>query len=345
MKNIFKNKIRIALVFGLVAAFLVSTTVVVNADVLTLAPKGNKKIRIGVLDLISQIEVAALANSLYIKEGKKRGWDVRVTDLKMNYAEAPNIMENMINAGYDAILVNWTDPKYYKDQVKKAFDKKIPIFTNTGGNVIPYLTADFGPSNYAFGAMSSEYMASKLKSGDKVLISTDTTVTCCVYRRIIAERVFADQKIKVVQQLTFTAGDPYQVGYDQVKNALTSDVNKEIKGIWCDWEGRGQSAARAAMDMKRPDIMVVSSDDSPMTYSYIRDNPTYHATSGIIAKEALVVAHMFTELDKLFAGKPFQTGTTFFINPYLVTKDNLPPKGYYYKEDGNYSGKPDFKVK
>jgi hypothetical protein len=184
-----------------------------------------------------------------------------------------------------------------------------------------------------------------LKSGAKILVSADTTVTCCNERRIIAERVFADRKIKIVQQLTFTSGDPYQIGYDQVKNALTGDVNKEIKGIWTDWEGRGQSAARAAMDMKRPDIIVVTSDDSPLTYTYLRENPTFHATSGIIAKEAMLVAHMFTELDKFFAGKPLRTESVFITNSYLVTKENLPPKGYFYREDGNYSGKPDFKVK
>jgi ABC-type sugar transport system substrate-binding protein len=345
MRSIFKNSIRIVLLLGLAALFLVSTTMAVNADVLKIEPKGKKEIKIAVLDLISAIETAAQTNSHYMKEGKKRGWDVRVFDLKMNYAEAPNILETMINAGYDAILVNWTSPKYYKAQVKKAFDKGIPVFTNHCGDLVPGLAAEFAVSSYAQGAMTADYISTKLKAGDKILMSTDPTVAPCINRRIVAERVFEDRKITIAQKLYFTSGDPVQVGYDQVKNALTADVNKEIKAVWTDWEGRGQSASRAAMDLKRSDIIVATTDDSPLTYTYLRENPTYHATAAMIGKMGILVERMFKELDNVFAGKPLQTETVIIpVSSYLVTKENLPPKGYFFRDDGNYSGKPNFKV-
>ena len=34
-------------------------------------------------------------------------------------------------------------------------------------------------------------------------------------------------------------GDPWQWAYEQTKNALLADTNKEIKGIWSAWEGFG----------------------------------------------------------------------------------------------------------
>jgi hypothetical protein len=56
--------------------FLATTLGSAQAGVFQIKPKGNKKIKIGVLDLISSIEVAALANNWYRKHAKDRGWDL-----------------------------------------------------------------------------------------------------------------------------------------------------------------------------------------------------------------------------------------------------------------------------
>src|SRR5208283_3305717 len=71
-------------------------------------PKGAKQIHIGILDWSSKIAVAALWNEAYKKAAEKRGWKVTIFDIDMDYSKSQTFMDNMISAGYDAIIVNWT---------------------------------------------------------------------------------------------------------------------------------------------------------------------------------------------------------------------------------------------
>jgi ABC-type sugar transport system substrate-binding protein len=117
---------RLKVVFMLFVAvvFLATTLGAAQAGVFQIKPKGNKKIKIGVLDLISSIEVAALANNWFRKHAKDRGWDLQVFDINGDYAKAQSMMENMITAGYDGIIINWTDFKY-EDEYGYEASKKI----------------------------------------------------------------------------------------------------------------------------------------------------------------------------------------------------------------------------
>jgi len=81
MKTINKG-----LVLSLTLMIVATSLGVANAGkVLQIKPKDNNKLKIGVIDLVSSIEVAALTNKLYIKEAKARGWDCHVYDLKPTF--------------------------------------------------------------------------------------------------------------------------------------------------------------------------------------------------------------------------------------------------------------------
>ena len=79
----------------LVLVYAVTCIGLANAEVLQIKPKGDKKIKIGVMDLISSIEVAALFNQRYQKWSKERGWDCQIFDLNFNFAQAGPVMENV----------------------------------------------------------------------------------------------------------------------------------------------------------------------------------------------------------------------------------------------------------
>ena len=69
------------------------------------------------------------------------------------------------------------------------------------------------------------------------------------------------------------------------------------------------------------------------------------ATSGTLGLTWQWTGRLFQNLDKIFAGKPFKDQEVWFSTPYLVTKDNLPPPGYYYSDCGYDGRPPDFEVK
>ncbi len=137
MGNGIMKKIQTVLIVLVAFIFIATTLGTAQAGTFQIPPKGKKKIKIGVLDLITAIEVSALANNYYRKWAKERGWDIQVFDMGFNYANAQGIMDNMITAVYDAIIVNWVDFKYYPKQVLKAYEKGIPVQGIACGNNVP----------------------------------------------------------------------------------------------------------------------------------------------------------------------------------------------------------------
>ena len=71
-------------------AFLSLTAVTCFAEgpAMKIAPKGKKKITIGVIDPNAGIEVAAQFNKKHRAEAARRGWDIRFVDLKDNIPQA-----------------------------------------------------------------------------------------------------------------------------------------------------------------------------------------------------------------------------------------------------------------
>jgi len=335
-----KKATRVLMVI-LALVYVFSAIGLANAEVMQIKPKGDKKIKIGVMDLISSIEVAALFNQRHQKWSKDRGWDCQIFDLNFNIAQSQTVMENMISAGYDGIIVNWTAPKYYEKQIKKAFDKGIPVIIIAGFNMVPGLIADFVAWNSAMGGMTAEYLSGRLKRGDKIIAYYYTGIASAVTRFAFAKAGFDAYGIEIAQEMSPTPGkDPAQDAYDSIKNALLGDTKKEIKGIWALSDSHGVSAARAAGDVGRKDVIVVTADDSPRTYEALRTLPNLQGVVGYNGTANVFMDDMFAIFEKVFAGEPVETHQYRGLDCYLVTKENIPPRGYFYSPCGSYEGRP-----
>jgi len=345
MKRILKMNQK-PLIIILTLIFVAVTVGSAGAEVMKIKPKGNKKIKIGVIDPNASIEIAALCNKEHKAAANARGWTLQYFDLKDNFSEGITFMENMISAGYDGVILHWQPLKTIDKQIKKAFELGIPIITIAAqGSRFPGVVTDCGPLEGAASAISAEYLASKLQAGDKVLTINIPVIESHTTRLTSAKGVFEAYKIKIAQELYFPlTGDPMQWTYDQTKNALLGDTKKEIKGAWTAWEGFSISAARAAHDIGRDDFMVVGLDDTPNTYNMMRTLPTYVGTAGFCSLLKEINGKIFDIFDKIFKGEPIETQKYYGYVSRLVTKENLPPKGYFINPCG-YKGRPDFEVK
>ena len=79
-------------------------------------------------------------------------------------------MENMISAGYDAIIIHFMGLRVCEKQIKKAFDKGIPVITVAAmGAGYPGVVAEVGPMDAGMAAPTAEFIASKLGPNDKVV--------------------------------------------------------------------------------------------------------------------------------------------------------------------------------
>jgi ABC-type sugar transport system substrate-binding protein len=320
-----------------------------SAEVMQIKAKGKKKITIGVMDLISAIEVAAIYNAAYKKEAEARGWDAKVFDLQLNIPQSQTVMENMIVAGYDGIIVNWTSPHFYAKQVKMAFEKGIPVITVGEGITHPGIIAEVGQYYGVSGGLTAQYLSAKVKGTQpKIVAFIDTRLEISKIKYAVAKSIFNYFKFPILAEIDLASaqGNPSVWAQEQMQNLILGDKNKEIKGVWSFWEGAGLPVAEACAKAGRNEIVVVTCEDSPRTYEMIRNLPTLHAASGgngVFLKSS--VKKLFGIFDSIFSGKPANEQQLIEAIPYLVTKENLPPKGYFLNPSQQYSGPKDFAVK
>jgi ABC-type sugar transport system substrate-binding protein len=203
------------------------------------------------------------------------------------------------------------------------------------------------------GGLSAQYLASKLKGAPgkkgKIVMYHDRRLELAKLKFSVAKSILNHFGIPVVTEVDVgsSEGNPSVWSKEQMKNLLLADTNKEIKGVWTYWEGAGIPAAEACAELGRSDIVVVTCEDSPRTYEMIRTLPTLHGTSGgnrIFLESS--VKKLFMLFGDIFAGKPTEDQQLIEAIPYLVTKENLPPKGYFYNPAvKKYTGPPDFAIK
>ena len=329
------------------ALIFVTTTVWSAGPEMKIKPKGDKKIKIGVMDPMAAIEVAAVFNREHKAAGAARKWEVQYFDLKDNFPESVTFMENMISAGYDGIIIHFMGVKVCEQQIKKAFDNGIPVITiSCMGGAYPGIVAEVGPMEAAMAATVSEYIASRLRPVDKVITIHIPLLHTHVVRQTSAKGVFQAYNLKIAQELFYPlTGDPMQWAYDQTKSALLGDTKKEIKGVFTAWEGFGVMAARAAHEIGRDDVIVGTVDDSPNTYTEIAKLPTLHAASGFACMNKEINSTVFSIFEKIFKGESVPSQKVYPYPARLVTKDTLPPRGYFVNPCGYKGRAQDFQVK
>jgi ABC-type sugar transport system substrate-binding protein len=319
-----------------------------EGPIFKITPKGSKKITIGVIDPNAGIEAAAQFNKKHSAEAAKRGWNVRFVDLKDNIPQGVTQMENMISAGYDAIILHWMPLKVIDKQIKMAFDKGIPVICLIcQGARTPGVLADIGWMEAAHGGMLAEYLGNSLQAGDKVVTITVPMLEKHAIQLGGFKGVADVYKLNIVQNLQFQfSGDPVQWAYEQTSNVLIADAKKEIKGIYVSNDSLGIPAARAVHDRGRDDIVFVMSDDSPMVYHEMPKLPALKAVAAMAIHEQQLNALAFSILDKAFKGESVVSQKWYPTLGSLLTRDKLPPPGYSYDASGGYkTRKPDFAVK
>jgi ABC-type sugar transport system substrate-binding protein len=338
-----KKTMRVFMVI-LALVFVTTTLNSAMAGTFKIEPKGDKQIKIGVMDLVSAIEVAAHFNNLYSQWAKARGWDIQVFDLGGDMTKAASTMDNMITAGYDGIMINWTAPSAYAPQLKRAFDEGIPVIICAGDGMAEGMLANFVAWDTSMSGLTAEYLAGSVKPGSKLLAIYNSQIPVAAKRLRLAQLVFKESKLEVKQVL---APDPQMdmevSSFDRVTNALLADTKKEIKGIWAQSDGQGLPAARAALALNREDVVVVTADDTPRAYEALRTMPNLIGVAGYNGNVVSMIDGVFGIFEDAFAGKPVRTNQFRGLDVYLVTKETAPPKGYFYNPRGTgYKGPKDY---
>lgn len=122
--------------------------------------------------------VSTLNNPFFVsmKEGaeqkaKELGYDLVVLDSQNDPAKERSNVEDLVQLGVTAVLINPTDSDAVETSVKAANNKNVPVITldrqSNGGEVACHIASD----NVKGGQMAAEFALDKLKNKDNILVA------------------------------------------------------------------------------------------------------------------------------------------------------------------------------
>lgn len=104
------------------------------------------------------------------KKAKEMGYDLVVLDSQNDSTKERSNVEDLIQQGVAALMINPTDSDAVKNSIQVANDKKIPVITldreSNGGEVACHISSD----NVKGGNMAAEYMLDTLKNKDLIKV-------------------------------------------------------------------------------------------------------------------------------------------------------------------------------
>lgn len=104
------------------------------------------------------------------KKAKELGYELVVLDSQNDPAKERSNVEDLVQQGVGALIINPTDSDAVKNSIQVANDKKIPVITldrqSNGGTVASHIASD----NVKGGSMAAEFILDSLKDKQKIRI-------------------------------------------------------------------------------------------------------------------------------------------------------------------------------
>ncbi|WP_068774821.1 substrate-binding domain-containing protein [Paenibacillus sp. FJAT-26967] len=268
---------------------------------------------------LSSVTTNEMVESLK-KQAAERGWKTNVIDTKGDVGQLASRMEDVISTKTDAIVIVSTDPNQLKTQIKKAADKKIPVFGCDSG-YIEGMSMNATSDNVAMSKMITEHMTQAIGSKGNVVVLTHRPHPGVLKRTQQLDEMLKSQPAitKVTEQQVQVPG-PIENARKQMESLLLA--NKEegsITAVWAGWDEAAIGAAQAIEAAGRKNILVTGIDGNSQAVDMIKKGSPLGATvKQNFAGMADIVAK---QMDLVFQGKPVES-TELYAPASLITKDN-----------------------
>ncbi|WP_110113432.1 ribose ABC transporter substrate-binding protein RbsB [Bacillus sp. CGMCC 1.16541] len=218
--------------------------------------KGNKdEIKIG-------LSVSTLNNPFFVslkdgvvEEAKKQGMDVVVVDAQNDSAKQVNDVEDLLQQGVDALLINPTDSAAISTAVQSANSIGVPVVTldrsAEKGDVATLVASD----NVKGGQMAADYIVEMVGEGAKVAELEGVPGASATRERGKGFHNVADEKLEVVAKQT--ADFDRTKGLNVMENLLQG--NPDIQAVFAHNDEMALGAIQAISSSGR-EILVVGFD-------------------------------------------------------------------------------------
>lgn len=309
------------------------------------------KIKLGILQLNAQAEVAfRIAEGARIS-AEALGWEVIVCDSLGDPARMASCASSLISQNVDAIMTVAIEPAPVMAQLREAQKRNIPWIT-LGGGATPneLVTAQYAPLETEMSSLLHAYLIKRLPErgpGEKTIaISTFSQVWAGKQR---SDALYADLKgtgISVVDEHVSDLANQIADARQSVTHQLTAFPNVDALLGTADYTlpVMGQLVAQRFPGKSFPDRpLVVGYLDDLVNLDAIRKSQADALATmrldacGWVAVDQLA-AHLSrgTALNK----EAYQQSTTAYgmnlTEATLITAENLPPEGKYVDPTGDF---------
>jgi ribose transport system substrate-binding protein len=214
-----------------------------------------EKVKIGLsVSTLNNPFFVSLKNGV-VKEAKKQGAEVVVVDAQNDSAKQVNDVEDLLQQGVDALLINPTDSAAISTAVQSANSLGVPVVTldrsTEKGDVASFVASD----NVKGGQVAADYIVEQVGLGAKVAELEGVPGASATRERGKGFHNIADKKLDVTAKQT--ANFDRTKGLNVMENLLQG--NPDIKAVFAHNDEMALGAIEAINSSGR-DVLVVGFD-------------------------------------------------------------------------------------
>ncbi len=253
---------------------------------------------------------------------KEKGWDVNVIDTQNDVAAVISRIEDAVNQGVDAIVIN-VDPTQVAAGLETAKAANIPVVGMDAGSD-PLLATNVTSDGVAMAETTAGYVVDRINGEGNVVMFVFDAFPPVQVRGAKADEIFAaNAGIKVLDRITPDVSDG-GIADSRAKMDAVLAANPEpgsIKAVWAAWDQPALGALQAieAAGRQGEGIVITGIDANPQAREEVAKGGNFEAT---VAQDFAGIGAAAAEADAgLLAGTAPATAVTF-VPTKLVTKDN-----------------------
>lgn len=252
-----------------------------------------------------------------------KGWDVNVVDTAGDVAAVISRIEDAVNQGVDAIVIN-VDPAQIVAGLEVANDAGIPVFGMDSG-ADPLLITNVTSNGYAMAAETATYVVDRINGEGNVVMFVFDAFPPVQKRGIIADALFANHPdIAVMDRITPDVQDG-GIADSRAQMEAVLAANPEagsIAAVWAAWDQPGLGALQAIEAAGREDegIVIVGIDANPQAVDAIAANGNFEAS--VSQDFAGIGAATASAVERHLSGEIINQGV-IYVATKLVTAANV----------------------
>ncbi len=259
--------------------------------------------------------------------GQAQGWTVNVIDTSGDVAAVISRIEDVVNQGVDAVVVN-VDPAQIGAGLQAAAAAGVPVFGMDAGTD-PGLVANVTSNGYAMATETATYVVDRIHGAGRVVMFVFDPYPPVQKRGVVAEAVFGNNPdIEVVERITPNVDDG-GIADSRAQMEAVLAANPEpgsLSAVWAAWDQPALGALQAieAAGRDGEGIVVVGIDANPQAVDAIAAGGNFKAS---VAQDFTGIGNATADLVARHLAGEEVTQRVVYVPTQLVTAANVAEFG------------------